>query len=172
MHTNALSFFIEQARSHWSGLNTNTVVNIKKLMKGLANTPSTELWLQELHSAQRESVELYRDSEYGFILLAHVEKRGRYRRPHNHGAGWVFYAVQHGQMEMASYGQVTDSTGETCIVSRGTQTLRQGHCNAYLPGDIHDTRCISDYALMFRLTSCDFSDEKRQGRLVQYQHSA
>lgn len=168
METNALTKFISAVKNKWDGLNSDTTLTCKSLLEELASTASSETWLAKLHTEQQESVELYRDPDKGFILLAHVEQKGRYRVPHNHGAGWVFYAVQQGVMEMATYGQVTSPQGQTQLVSRGAIPLKPGQCNVYLPGDIHDTQCLSDYVLMFRLTSSDFKHEKREGRLIQY----
>jgi hypothetical protein len=168
MKNNALENFITSIKGSWTGLNSETVIKGRKLLEQLAKTPISESWLADLHHKKQESVELYRDQNQGFILLAHVERQGNYRVPHNHGAGWVFYAVQHGTMEMSTYSQVTDKTGKSFLVSRGANDLNTGECNVYLPDDIHDTKCLSDYVLMFRLTSCDFKSEKREGRLVQY----
>ena len=168
MKDSALKNFIASIKNSWTGLNSETVITSRKLLESLAKTPSSEPWLADLHSKKQESVELYNDKTHGFILLAHVEKRGKYRVPHNHGAGWVFYAIQHGTMEMSTYSQVTDRKGKSHLVSRGASDINSGECNVYLPGDIHDTKCLSEYVLMFRLTSCDFKDEKRDGRLIQY----
>ncbi|WDE07058.1 hypothetical protein SG34_009285 [Thalassomonas viridans] len=168
MKNNALEHFITSIKDSWTGLNSETVIKSRELLKQLLKTPDSEPWLADLHRQKQESVELYRNPEHGFILLAHVEKQEQYRVPHNHGAGWVFYAVQHGAMEMSTYSQVTDQTGKTALVSRGAATINAGECNVYLPGDIHDTKCLSEYVLMFRLTSCDFKAEKREGRLIQY----
>lgn len=168
MRHNALDDCIESIKSSWTGLNSQTVREVSKLLEKLISTPNSEPWLADLHRNKQESVELYRDHQHGFILLAHVERQGKYRVPHNHGAGWVFYAIQHGTMEMSTYRQVTDQTGRSYLVSHGTRQISPGTCQVYLPGDIHDTRCSSEYVLMFRLTSCDFSAEKREGRLIQY----
>ena len=168
MKNNALDNFITSIKHSWTGLNSETIIKSRKLLEQLAKTPTSESRLADLHHKKIGSVELYRDQSQGYILLAHVEKQGNYRIPHNHGAGWVFYAVQHGTMEMSTYRQITDKTGESLLVSRGANNLNTGECNVYLPEDIHDTKCLSEYALMFRLTSCDFNVEKREGRLVQY----
>ena len=43
--------------------------------------------------------------------------------------------------------------------------LRPGEARAYLPGDIHDTRCLSDQALVFRFTERDLKREDQvEGR--------
>jgi len=38
----------------------------------------------------------------------------------------------------------------------------------YFPGDIHDTRCISTSALLFRFTICDLKRESKEGRMTRY----
>ena len=81
----------------------------------------------------------------------------------DHGRGWVMYAVQSGEMEMSSYGLVNDR-----LVRRATYRIRAGECQVYLPGDIHDTRCVSDSVLMLRLTSCDLKQEEKLGYMTRY----
>lgn len=168
MKNNALDHFITTMKNNWTGLNSETTILGCRLLEQLAKTPSSQPWLAHLHREKADSIELYRDPQNGFILLAHTEERGKYRVPHNHGAGWVFYAVQHGAMEMSTYCEVTSQTGETHLVSRGSETMNEGECNVFLPGDIHDTQCLSEYVLMFRLTSCDIKAEKSAGRMIQY----
>ncbi|WP_444946188.1 hypothetical protein ACJJIP_02905 [Microbulbifer sp. VTAC004] len=168
MVSNSLERHIAELRKYWMGLNSDTVVHCRAVLAKLASSSNSEGWLAKLHQNREATTELYRDSELGFILLAHVETQGLYRNPHNHGDGWVFYALQHGEVEMSTYGLVRTVKGEEQLVSRGSYTMHPGDCSAFLPGDIHDTRCLSDYSLMFRLTSCDFSEEKRQGRLQQF----
>ncbi|WP_233520580.1 hypothetical protein [Flocculibacter collagenilyticus] len=168
MIKHSLRHFITEIAQCWSGLNSETVSKSRALLSELAKAPSTEPWLVQLHEKKEESIELYRDEVHGFILLAHVERQGKYRVPHNHGAGWVLYAIQHGRMAMSTYSSVTNQSGKTHLVSRGEELITVGGCKAFLPGDIHDTECLSDYVLMFRLTSCDFKKEKSEGRLIQY----
>lgn len=156
---------------------TETVVRVQRLMEEFARAPQTEPWLAALLRDPTEGRELYRDPEHGFLLLAHTEREGRYRAPHDHGRGWVIYAVQHGEMEMGSYARLTDVTDVTdvtdarstaSLVRRDVSRVRAGECRVYLPGDIHDTRCVSRDVLMLRLTSCDLKLEDREGRLTRY----
>lgn len=168
MQTNSLHTFIDNVKQNWHGLDSASILACQTSLKILTSASMQEPWLKQLHTQQHDTVELYRDSQKGFLLLAHVEHKGQYRVPHNHGAGWVFYTVQYGEMEMATYQSITSPTGKTSLVTRGKTKLLAGQCNTYLPGDIHDTRCLSDYVLMFRLTSSDFKIEKKEGRLIQY----
>jgi hypothetical protein len=47
--------------------------------------------------------------------------------------------------------------------------LREGEVQVYLPGDIHDTRCVSDTALLFRFTERDLKHEERvEHRVARY----
>ncbi|MEX2962712.1 hypothetical protein [Microbulbifer sp. TYP-18] len=171
MTVNALDQCIADLRSYWTGLNSDAISRCRTAVARLAGAASTEPWLAQLHEKKPAAEELYRDPDQGFILLAHVEYQGQYRKPHNHGNGWVFYGLQHGEVQMATYGQFGKPGGGEKLVSRGAYTMRVGDCSAFLPGDIHDTRCLSDYMLMFRLTSCDFAEEKRAGRLQQFELS-
>lgn len=168
MNNDSLSVFIDGVRLAWGPLSSDLVKRSHSLLESLAQAPSSEPWLEALLREAPEDRELYRDPVNGFVLLAHVEREGRYRIPHDHGNGWVIYAVQHGEMEMGSYARVIDSNGSTTLVQRDRTRVRAGECRVYLPGDIHDTRCVSNDVLMFRFTSCDLKVEAREGRLTRF----
>lgn len=167
---NTLTEVIREIQKHWQGLDTYTIEHTRAQLQRLAQTPITEPWLECLIEEKAESKELYRDKKHGFILLAHVEMKGLYRVPHNHGAGWVFYALHSGEMKVSTYMQITNRNGDTTLVSRGANIIKPGNVTTYLPGDIHDTQCVSEWVLMFRLTSCDFANEKKSGRLIQFKN--
>ncbi len=168
MQQTTLENFIVNVRKAWSGLNTETVGAVRQLLVDFTRAAKDEPWLKDIISGKPAAKELYRDPEHGFILLAHTEEKGTYRQPHNHGAGWVFYAVLSGEMAMNTYQQVTTVNGETHLVSRGTDLMQAGQCRVFLPGDIHDTRCLSEGFVQLRLTSTDFSKEMQEGRLVRF----
>ena len=44
-------------------------------------------------------------------------------------------------------------------MQRDCAVLRPGQAQAYLPGDIHDTRCLSETALLLRFTERDLRAE-------------
>lgn len=163
MTVSSLDRFVHEAQAAWGPLRTQMLETCQASLERLARAPATEPWLAELHRAPPEGTELYRDPQHGFFLLTHAEQAGRYRAPHDHGRGWVIYAVQSGEMEMSSYGLLADG-----LVRRDTYRIRAGECRVYLPGDIHDTRCVSDRVLMLRLTSCDLKQEDQLGYLRRY----
>jgi hypothetical protein len=88
------------------------VAAIRAELERLARAPSTEPWLRALHQEAPASKELYRDSTQGFVLLAHSEPAGLYRPPHDHGRGWVIYALQRGAMEIGTYVHVCTARPE------------------------------------------------------------
>ncbi len=156
-----------RVRTAWGPLSTPLVAEGREVLAALAAAPVSEPWLAALVAEAPESRELYRDADHGFVLLAHGEQAGLYRPPHDHGAAWVIYAVQHGEVEMRTYGRL-DGPGEVGLVRRDAVRLRAGDVAAYLPGDIHDTRCVSETALLFRFTARDLRQEDREGRLTRY----
>jgi len=165
---NSLEVFIAEVKSIWGPLTTELVAQCQANLTNLTRTAITEEWLAALYRDPPEDKELYRDSEHGFLLNAYTEREDRYRFPHDHGAGWVVYAVQHGEMEMGTYARIIDSNGKVRLVQRDRQRMRAGDCAVYLPGDIHDTRNISKSALLLRFTSCDLKRERKEGRMTQY----
>ncbi|PCK32906.1 hypothetical protein [Pseudoalteromonas piscicida] len=164
----SLDRIINDIKANWSGLNSSTTVTIRELLSELTESSQHEPWLESIMRERLAAKTLYRDPKYGFMLLVHAEDKGTYRPPHDHGAGWVFYAVQSGVMEMTTYKSITTANGKTHLVSRGKETLKAGDCRVFLPGDIHDTHCLTDDFIQYRLTSCDFKEEKRSGRMIQY----
>jgi hypothetical protein len=51
-------------------------------------------------------------------------------------------------------------------VQRDSTLVRAGELKVFLPGDIHDTRCVTGPALLFRFTDRDLKKEDKQERRV------
>jgi hypothetical protein len=156
----SLQRFTEALASKWGPLTSELVEHAHNHVTQLLATPAAELWLAALHAEAPESKELYRDPVREFMLLAHTELGGLYRPPHDHGRGWVIYAVQRGEMAMSTYRRVHDLRGNARIVRRESFVLRPGDVRVFLPGDIHDTRCTTGPLTLFRFTSRDFKKEE------------
>ncbi|MBV9931155.1 MAG: hypothetical protein JO013_09445 [Alphaproteobacteria bacterium] len=134
-------------------------------MDALSLSDPGEDWLARLLAEGPATRELHRDPMHGFMLLAHTELEGLYRPPHDHGRAWVVYGVQSGELEVGTYARVAGEDGER-LVRRGTIVLRRGEARAYLPGDVHDTRCRTERALVFRFTERDLRREDQVERKV------
>ncbi|HEX4923998.1 MAG TPA: hypothetical protein VFV50_07925 [Bdellovibrionales bacterium] len=169
MKPNSLETFISKVRNTWGPLKTETVKHVQHQLTELTRANEAEAWLAALKNDPRDSVELYRDLEHGFVLLAHTEKPGLYRGPHDHGSAWVIYAVQSGEMEMSTYALVSTLARAPTLVERETYRIRPGESRVYLPGDIHATTCLAP-TLMFRFTSCDLKTELKEGRMNRYEN--
>ncbi|MFO0615484.1 MAG: hypothetical protein U0414_23020 [Polyangiaceae bacterium] len=159
MTKDALQTFTDAVSTSWGPLTSELVASTRAHVEALLAAPPREAWLEALHEDAPESRELYRDPEHGFLLLAHTEPTGLYRPPHDHGRGWVIYAVERGEQEMSTYRRVHDARGATVLVRRETFVLRAGDVRVFLPGDIHDTRCLRGPLTLFRFTSRDFKRE-------------
>ncbi|MEO6898285.1 MAG: hypothetical protein ABI218_16750 [Caldimonas sp.] len=156
-------------RSLWGPLSSEVVAGAREQLQRLVAASVTEDWLARLHRDEPASEELYRDPDHGFVLLAHTEQPGLYRPPHDHGRSWVIYAIQRGDIEMGTYARLQDPDGSVRLVKRGSTRVRAGDVQVYLPGDIHDTRCVSGPALLFRFTERDLKKEdKEEHRLTRY----
>jgi hypothetical protein len=163
---NALRTFIEDAQAGWGPLTSELVAACSHGLARLLETSTSEDWLAALHCDRPLSEELYRDPALGFVLLAHTEQAGLYRPPHDHGRSWVIYAVQQGEIEMGTYARIEDADGAVRLVKRGSTLVRAGQVQVYLPGDIHDTQCMTSSALLFRFTERDLKVEDRQEHRV------
>ena len=169
MARNSLERFLDAVQPIWGPLTSELVAGCRWHLEELLEAPPTEEWLTALHREAPAYDELYRDPERGFLLLAHTERAGLYRPPHDHGRGWVIYAIQQGEIEMGTYAQVEDPQGGVRLVKRDSTLVRPGQVQVYLPGDVHDTRCVSGPALLFRFTERDLKKEdKEEHRVTRY----
>lgn len=169
MRTNALEAFAQSVRADWGPLSTEVVTAVQRHIATLLRASPTEDWLADLYRNVPPSHELLRDPQHGFVLLAHTEPAGLYRPPHDHGRSWVIYAVVSGESEMGTYGRVEDQDGTIRLVKRNTTLVKPGQVQVYLPGDIHDTRCVSGPALLYRFTERDLKKEDREEhRIIRY----
>ncbi|MDE2410193.1 MAG: hypothetical protein KGM18_00295 [Sphingomonadales bacterium] len=169
MSANSLSTFLRNVHDARGPLSTELVETCRQEAEALLQAAPTEEWLAALLREAPANQELYRDPDHGFVLLAHTEHRGLYRPPHDHGHAWVMYAVQCGEIEMRTYGQIVDPETGLRLVQRNATRVRAGEVQVYLPGDIHDTRCVSRSALLFRFTERDLRIEDRvHHRLTRY----
>lgn len=166
MVKNSLQAFIEGTRSAWGPLTSELVAECRRQMETLVKASPSEEWLAALYGSKPANEELYRDPYHGFVLLAHTEHAGLYRPPHDHGRGWVIYAMQHGEIEMGTYARIETPDGQVRLVKRDSTLVRASQVQVYLPGDIHDTRCITSSALLFRFTERDLRIEDRQEHRV------
>lgn len=168
MTAHSLDRFAAEMNAHWGPLDCALVDVTRARLSALLSAAADEPWLAALHRDAPERRELVRDADHGFLLLAHVERRGCYRAPHDHGRGWVAYGVQHGAFEMCTYAALAGPDGRTRLVRRDARIVRAGEVMVYLPGDIHDTRCLTDTALEYRFSDRDLRAEERAGRMTRY----
>lgn len=157
---------IEGIRSVWGPLSSDVVARSRGYLENLLEASPTEGWLTALHREAPANQELARDPVHGFVLLAHTETTGLYRPPHDHGRSWVIYAIQRGEIEMGTYARLEDPDGRVRLVKRGSTRVLPGQVQVYLPGDIHDTRCVSGPALVFRFTERDLKKEDHEAHRV------
>mgnify|MGYP001015843236 CR=1 FL=1 len=158
----ALNRFVAAVRGDWGPITSELVAQCRAHLDALTAADPSEEWLASLLAERPSARELHREPD-SFMLLAHAENLGLYRPPHDHGRAWVAYAVQSGALEIGSYVRVPDAGGDR-LVRRDTMILRPGEARAYLPGDIHDTHCLTEDALVFRFTERDLRQEDQVER--------
>jgi predicted metal-dependent enzyme (double-stranded beta helix superfamily) len=169
MVNSSLETCVEGIASTWGPLTSELVAACSPRLETLLKTPATEDWLVALRRDAPAYRELHRDPAMGFVLLAHTEPAGLYRPPHDHGRAWVIYALMQGEIEMGTYARIEQHDGAPGLVKRNATLVRPGQVQVYLPGDIHDTRCIAGPALMLRFTERDLRKEDRdEHRVTRY----
>lgn len=164
----SLETFIAGVRAAWGPLSSEVVARCRLHLEELLKAPATEEWLAELHRDEPPNKEVYRDAVNNFILLSHAEPPGLYRPPHDHGRGWVIYAVQRGEVEMGTYIRVQDPDGSIRLVKRDATLVRAGQVKVFLPGDIHDTLSVSGPITLLRFSERDLRKESEEGRVTRY----
>jgi len=166
MARDSLESFVAAVRADWGPISTGLVARCRAHLDRLSAADAGEAWLAGLHEERPATRELHREPDHGFMLLAHSEQAGLYRPPHDHGRAWVVYAVQSGALEIGGYVKIADPDGRQKLVRRDTIVLRPGEARAYLPGDIHDTRCLTENAMVLRFTERDLRHEDQSLGLV------
>jgi len=166
MTDSALTQFTAYVRDIWGQPTSEVIANCRAGLEQLLHAPPADQWLADLRNDLPESRELYRDPMHGFVLLGHTEAEGRYRNPHDHGSSWVIYGVLQGEMEMGSYTRVYDENSNVHLAKQGLKLVRPGDVQVYLPGDIHDTRCVNGPAIQFRFTARDLRLETNMTRYI------
>lgn len=166
MGNNTLDAAMRGIHTAWGPLSTEVVAACRRHLEDLLKAPAHEEWLATLHRQGPASQELHRDASQGHVLLAHTEPAGLYRPPHDHGRAWVVYAVQQGEVEMGTYARIEAPDGSIRLVKRNSTLVRPGQVQVYLPGDIHDTRCVTGPALLFRFTERDLKKEDQEEHRV------
>lgn len=165
----SLEIFAEDVASVWGPLTTELVSAARGHLERLVCSHATESWLAALYRDMPARAELYIDPADGFVLLANAEHAGLYRPPHDHGQGWVIYAVLSGEIEMGSYARIEGESGASRLVKRDAALVRPGQLQVYLPGDIHDTLCGAGPALLLRFSDRDLQHEDRvEHRVTRY----
>lgn len=154
---------LSKIKQSWNLMEIRDIRELQRLLSelaidGLANFPDS----------LDQGLELYRDTEIGFVLTAYSEVRDTYRIPHNHGRGWVIYAVAQGAVQMGDYFKWEQSEVKSRLIFKEKSILRDGEVKIYFPGEIHDTRCLSEKAIILRLTSCDLKVEEKEGRMLRF----
>lgn len=159
MTTTSLDEFISCVSKAWPEGAERAGEATRSALASLTSADASEPWLAELLAERPATRELHRDPAYGFMLLAHSENEGLYRAPHDHGRAWVVYAVQSGELEIGTYRRIELANGEVGITEQERSVLRPGEARIYRVGDIHDTRCVSEGAILFRFTERDLRRE-------------
>lgn len=166
--SNSLNTFIKQLNEHWGELSSDLTLTSKQLLEQLCKDCINDDWIKQLLIDKPAAKTIYKDPKHGFILNAHVEQAGEQSPPHDHGDGWVLYAMVTGDVAMGIYHKTFTQDGDVRLVQKDLYHLTAGQCSVYLPGDIHDTTTMENNSIMLRLTSCDFHKEVAEGRLTRY----
>jgi predicted metal-dependent enzyme (double-stranded beta helix superfamily) len=107
---------------------------------------------------------LYQDPDYGFLIVAHVYRKGREGRPHDHGPSWAIYGQASGETEMSDWMRVEEAAEGKSGKARYARsyTLRPGMAHLYNEGDLHSLK-QSGPARLVRIEGTDLEKVRRFG---------
>lgn len=158
--------YIEGLRQVWAGgrpVEERAAAAQTLMEQLLRETPPDETWIAELWHDRARSRELYRDPDYGFIQMGHVQPVGSQPTPHDHGPGWVVYGVYRGETDISRFQRDNaqeDRNARLEVIE--TKTLTPGVAYAYLPGQIHSPHAKSaEGSVVMRLLSLDLETIER-----------
>ncbi len=155
----SLDRYIAEVRAIWGdGKDHQLPYKVATLMNKLfASTSPNDTWMADIIRDGKPARELYRDSDHGFIQMAHVHKQGQENMPHDHGPCWVVYGSYSGITEITKYERTDDGSqpGKATIVRKELHRLPPGVTKPYVVGDIHSTHAVEGPAVVFRFLSYD-----------------
>lgn len=160
--TYTIEAFIEDTRQVFASTNDprTQAQKIARRMKNLLAVPD---WLEEKLDLPAEGgfgrVDFHHDQEYGhpdggFLLMCSIQRPGQDNLPHDHGTSWVVYGVYKGAIEQTKWRWSYPETDRTSPEIKPLESWVQqpGDIAFFLPGEIHNTRCVDDNrALVIRL---------------------
>jgi len=106
--------------------------------------------------------QLYRDPDFDFVVLAHVNGPARKSPPHDHGSSWAIYGQASKYTDMSEYQRLDGGAGagEASLEHTTTYRLEPGMAGLYDVGAIH----AIDYpegARFVRVTGTDLAEVER-----------
>jgi hypothetical protein len=105
---------------------------------------------------------LYRDPEFDFVVLAHINEAAHKSPPHDHGASWAVYGQATEYTDMTEYRRTDGGAGAgaASLEKLRSYRLTPGKAGRYDVGDIH----AIDYpakARFLRVTGTDLGQVER-----------
>ena len=125
---------------------------VARHMQELLKTPG---WLEEQIDLPAEGGfgrhVLHQDEEFGhpeggFLLMCGIQRPGQDNLPHDHGNTWVVYGIYQGEIEQTKWRWSYPEADRTSPEIKPLETWVQepGEVAFFLPGEIHNTRCVAD----------------------------
>jgi len=134
-------------------------IKIKEHLEAFLRHPSlVETYVgKEDVEAQKPQVVIYKDADFGFMVLAHFFAKPMQSPPHDHGPCWVCYGVYRGATSVTTYRRLDDGSkpgrGELEVAEEFT--LEAGQARCFAPYDIHRIQHRDGRHVVLRVTARD-----------------
>ena len=105
---------------------------------------------------------LYHDPDLDFMVLAHINEKGRISPPHDHGNSWAIYGQAIGRTKMTEYDRIDhpandrDEDGAAEVRIRNEYELKPGNAGIFSAHQIHSIN-FTDGSRFVRVTGTDLS---------------
>jgi predicted metal-dependent enzyme (double-stranded beta helix superfamily) len=101
---------------------------------------------------------LYQDEDRGFMVLAHINEKGRTSPPHDHGASWAIYGQAREFTDMSEYKRNDDGSdaSKADVEKVKTYRLDPGMAGVFDAHEIHSIH-FPDNARFIRITGTDLA---------------
>lgn len=155
--TSSLATFINASRSALQARTSDIRPSLDRIATALSSLTTDEEFIQAVFNDDTPPGHrlLYRDPDFDFRVLAHVQREGKRGLPHDHGNSWAVYSNASAYTDMSLWRRVNEPNEDAAVLELVEQyRIRRGDAFVYAPGVIHSTS-HPEKSWLIRVTGTD-----------------